>query len=188
MLTRTKKVTGRVRRGLEIFSHCEERVLPLSNPLTSRPERTTSPSSEAGLSLLEVVVTLFIVGVLSGSAISNLAAMKNPLHDGASQTIGFAKQVRAKALATTSAYTLLALDSRTLIAESSKSCASTTRTRDLSLTLVLPERVSLPSTELEVCFDSRGLAQGEQSFDLEGSDGRLETIEIFLGGAVRIKP
>jgi len=139
------------------------------------------------MSILELLVVFAIVSILMGSAITNLAEIKDPLKDGISQALGFVKQVRAKALATTSAYTLKASGAERIVTTYGSNCTAT-QTADADLFLDLPNHVSMPDTSWSICFDSRGLASGAETFVLEDADGRNETIEVFLGGAVRIQP
>ncbi len=140
------------------------------------------------MSLLELVIALLILSILMGSAVSNLAQIKNPLKDGVSETLGFVKQVRARALSTTSAYTLFAVSSTQIGTRYAAACDSATTTPDGSLMLQLPTDVSLPDTDWTICFSGRGLAQGAGSFSLRDTHGDSETLEVFLGGAVRIRP
>ena len=58
---------------------------------------------QKGFTLLELVFTCFMVATLMGSVIPSLSALKNPLNNDISSTLGFIKQVRARAISTTSA-------------------------------------------------------------------------------------
>ena len=149
---------------------------------------TQQGNCEQGMSILELLVVFLIISIMMNSAVSNLAEIKDPLKDGVSQCLGFVKQVRAKALSTTSAYFLSAGSDGQLVSSWGSTCESSTPTPDPTLFLDLPNGVTLTDTAWSVCFDSRGLASGEQTFSVQDVDGRNETIEIFLGGAVRIRP
>lgn len=137
---------------------------------------------------MEVIVVLFIMMIIAGTAIPTFAALKNPLDDGITTTLGLIKQTRAKAIATTSAYKIKASTTGHIYTEYLTKCSSATATADPKLTLDLPTGVALTSITWSVCFDSRGFAQTAQNLTLYNSDGKLRTVEIFLGGAARIQP
>lgn len=145
-------------------------------------------SSEIGNSIIELLVVMFLIAVLSKSAISNLAVVKNPLQDGTTQVLGLLKEVRAKSISTTSAYTLSADSSTRLSAEYANTCEATSWTADNKLQLDLPTGVHLTDTSWSVCFTSRGLANDSPTISLENSQGESKIVEVFLGGAVRIQP
>ncbi|MFN8391685.1 MAG: type II secretion system protein [Bdellovibrionota bacterium] len=140
-----------------------------------------------GTTLVEMLVVFAIVGILSSSAISNLAQIKNPLKDGISQALGFVKEVRAKALSTTSAYTVRPSTTGRLVTTTGKTC-SDAAPATAGLSLDLPSGAALTDITWSICFNSRGLTEGASSFSIQNADGETETIEIFLGGAARIQP
>ncbi len=145
------------------------------------------PRHESGMSLLEILVVFFMISVLTSSAVSNLAQIKNPLKDGISQTLGFVKEVRAKALASTAAYTLRPASTGRIVTTTAATCSAVVTT-DGGLAIDLPSGVVLSDTSWTICFTSRGLTEGAQSFTITDADSDTETIEVFLGGAVRIRP
>lgn len=146
-------------------------------------------SGSAGFTMMELIVVLFITIVVATTAIPTLAALKNPLDDGIATTLGIIKQTKAKAIATTSAYRIKASSNNHIYTEYLSKCsASGNATADTKLTLDLPIGVALTSYAWSICFDSRGFAQTSQNITLYDQNGKMRTIEVFLGGATRIQP
>ncbi len=139
-----------------------------------------------GLSLVELLVVLGVLGIALGISALNLRLFSNPLQDAWVQTEGYLKLVRAKAMATTSAYRVKQQNGR-LVAEYAERCNSTSFTLDASLHLELPQGVSLSTGNgqpVEICFSSRGYSDRNLVlvFRKEVQERRLE---VLLGGGVR---
>lgn len=141
-----------------------------------------------GFTLFELLIVLAVFGVLIGMAALNLRPLNSPLQTGTSQIMGFFKQARAKAIATTSAYKVEPASATRLITKYASSCSALTMTTDTDLTLDLPAGVSLTATDWSVCFNSRGVADGNITVTLTDSKAKTRTVEVFLGGGVRIQP
>lgn len=144
--------------------------------------------NSTGFTILELIVVLFITLILATTAIPSFAALKNPLDDGIATTLGVIKQTRAKAIATTSAYKIQASTNSHIYTQYLSKCNANTSTADSKLTLDLPIGVALTSNTWSICFDSRGFAQSAQNITLYNQNGKMRTIEVFLGGAARIQP
>ena len=138
--------------------------------------------------MIELLVSLFIFSLLASTFVSSVGRIRNPLQEATSSSLGFLKQARARALETTSAYQVYPVSTTQLGARYAAQCASEDWIVDPSLQLELSDTVSLAETGWEVCFTSRGLASGANTFTLQNSEGDQEFIDIFLGGAVRQQP
>lgn len=136
---------------------------------------------------------LGIIGVLALVGALNLRWFDDPLHDAATNLSGLLKQSRVKAMATTSAYRVVASPSGSLhlVAESALSCGagSTAWRPDDGLTLDLPTGIALSVSEgsAPTCFDPRGAASEDVVYRLVDTKGRALEVEVMLGGAVRIR-
>ena len=141
-----------------------------------------------GFTLFELMIGLFLMSVLALSAVSNLAALKNPIASAAATTVGFIKQVRSKAAATTSAYFITVDGADRFVTAYAANCSAalSSRTSDPGLTLELPAGVSVINTDWSTCFTSRGLASSATELTIQDVGSRRRLIEVFLGGAVRV--
>ncbi|MGC8968388.1 MAG: prepilin-type N-terminal cleavage/methylation domain-containing protein [Thermus sp.] len=146
-----------------------------------------------GLTLVELLVTLAVLGIALAIAALNLRPFYDPLSDATSRTEGYMKQVRAKAMATTSAYRI-SLSGNRLEAAYANTCRSPSFTPDTSLQMELPQGVSatLTPSGAALCFTSRGLLillnggnyAGEPILTLRDTKGRTKALRLLLGGGV----
>lgn len=164
-------------------------VADFSSEVSAYPEPSvTYPlRDERGSSLFEVLVVLVLIGILLATAISNLDQLNRPMEAATAEVAGFLKQARARGMSTTRAYTVRPTSTEHLIAEFSNECGETPAA-DPKLTLDLPRGVVLNGTSWSVCFNPRGLATSDPTIELIDEEGRTKTLEVFLGGAVRVQP
>ena len=140
--------------------------------------------SNSGFTIIEFIATLAIVTALSAIAFFNFNDYEAPSQSGASALMGFLKQGRAKALATTRAYTLAPYSTTRVTATYGSTGSSTTQTTDSLLILDLPSGAYLTDTSWSICYGTRGLSN--DSADIEVTDGgSSETVQVVLGGGVR---
>ncbi len=143
-------------------------------------------SEAGGFSLLEMIIVISLLGIVSGFAVLSLERMINPAESGAATAAHFMKEVRARAMSTTFSYRIRASDTRTIIAEFASSCDSASFTADEELILLLPDEVTMTDLSWSVCFSQRGFAEASESIPLEDLYGTEHTVQVFLGGAVRV--
>lgn len=142
--------------------------------------------SEAGISIVEILTTLTLTGVILGIGILNFRKVEDAGVTGAAELSSFIKQVRARAISSTSAYKLTATTTTYLTTQYAKSCTSATWSSDNRVTLKMPTGASVTSTSWSVCFNSRGFPDANTTIGVRNTAGDLKNVEIMLGGAVRI--
>ncbi|MBX7138177.1 MAG: GspH/FimT family pseudopilin [Oligoflexia bacterium] len=143
-------------------------------------------NSQSGFSVIELIVTLGMSSVLTGMAIMNLKDLDDPLKNGAEQMTSFMRVVRARAISSTRAYTVFPVSNGQLAARYADTCSNGATTPDTSMTLEFPTGARLTDTAWDICFNSRGLPDGNLAVELRDSDGEYKTVEVFLGGGVRV--
>lgn len=141
---------------------------------------------ESGYTILELVVTLTLASVLMGIAVVNLREMANPAQSSAAAVSSFFKEARARAISTTSAYTVTPENTRRLVAGSSVACGEAT-TPDDALILNLSDEVDLTTLGWSVCFSARGFPDRDTTINLVDNYDETNSIDIFLGGAIRFQ-
>lgn len=151
---------------------------------TKTPDRTEA--TEAGITILELIVVFAMIALLFGIAAPNLAELDRPLEDGSAALRGFVKQTRAKAIASTSAYTITPTSASRIETQVSTTCGGT-QTAEPKLFLELPKGVGMLSTSWSLCFSSRGFANNNVQVTLQDDELSTKVIEVFLGGAVELR-
>ena len=143
--------------------------------------------SDSGFSVIELTVALALVGIMTMIAAGNLKAVRSPALEAANQTMGFFKQVRAKALSTTSAYFVSAASPTRLVTSFGINCSDASPVADSALTLDLPSGASMTDITWNVCFTPRGFPDSTAIIPVVDGEGGAESVELYLGGAVRIQ-
>ncbi len=141
---------------------------------------------EAGYTLAEMLVVMALIGILAGTAVSNLKELNDPLADASFTVTHYLRLVRARGISQT-LFIQVAPTSSTIIAASSSDSCSGTMTAIDDLEVNLPRGASMSDTSWTACFTPRGLSEDNITFDLSDSDGQSKTVEIALGGGVRIQ-
>ncbi len=143
-------------------------------------------SSENGLTLVELLVVLGIMGLALAASALYLAPFEAPVESGATQLAAFLRMSRAQAMATTSAYRVVPAGDgavRTLVAGT---CSDTTWTPDPERTLTLPDDVTLANTGWLVCFNARGVSSNNLLITLDHPEFGSEQVEVLLGGSAGV--
>ncbi|MCP3980225.1 MAG: prepilin-type N-terminal cleavage/methylation domain-containing protein [bacterium] len=143
-------------------------------------------NGQSGVSMIELLAALAILGLAASVATVNVERLETPLTNGAAMTQGFFKQVRTRAIATTSAYRVFPSDTRTLVADFADTCDAATWTEEPGFRVELPTDVRIPDTEWVACFTNRGLSDDNVSVTLRHPEYEPMQVEVLLGGATRI--
>lgn len=139
--------------------------------------------SQCGFGLAEMMVVLCITTLALGFAISNARNLENPADVGAQTTLAFFKQLRAKAVNSTQAYTISPANGYRLQVASARTC-NETPTVEQGVYLELPRDTRFSSQSWSVCFSSRGLPQTAETVQIT-HQGMTKQVEVLLGGAIR---
>jgi len=141
-----------------------------------------------GFTVFELVVSLGLVGLLMGIAMSNVRTLENPAQAGATQITGYLKLARAKAIASTSAYTITAVTLTEFEATFADRCSDADPTVDPQLSFQMPRGSQVELEGWSICFNSRGLPENYETLSIYGKGASLtySSVEIMLGGAVRV--
>lgn len=142
----------------------------------------------SGMSILEVLMVLGLMGIALGAAGLYLRPMEAPLQVAATDLEGIMRQARAKALTTMSAYRVSASTARVAQGDFAANCAATTWTGDPDLQVKLPRQVTMTDTSWSVCFNSRGLADTNVVLTVTHPDSGSLQVEVLRGGATRVLP
>ena len=143
--------------------------------------------AEGGFTLFELVAALGLSAVLMGLAAMALKDLDDPLKNGSAELASFFKQTRARAVSTTSAYTIIPVSSTRVEAQFSAKCSDVDQTADARMVLDLPDGAQLADSSWSLCYNSRGLPDGNLTFTVNDGGGDFRTVEVFLGGAVRVQ-
>ncbi|RIL06985.1 MAG: hypothetical protein DCC75_10380, partial [Proteobacteria bacterium] len=84
-------------------------------------------------------------------------------------------------------YFLQPSSSSRLITLYGDNCADPSPTTDTGFLLNLPSGAYLTDTTWSICFNSRGFPDANIELGLQDQGGEQKTIEILLGGAVRVQ-
>ena len=146
--------------------------------------------SAKGVTMLELLVVLGMLGVIFSIAFINLRPLSNPLQNSVAQTSGFLRQVRTKAMASTSAYRVLLRNNQTLYVEYAFNCAGggTAGWReDRSIKeLTLTENVVFTNTATPLlCFNSRGQSDTALILTLRNPENKTRTVQVLLAGGIQ---
>jgi type II secretory pathway pseudopilin PulG len=156
-------------------------------PSKPRPASPRKLSRERGFTIFELLLVMGLALLMGGIAILNLKAFDNPLQNGSAQLAGFLKQVRAKAISSTSAYIISPGSSGRIQTQRGLTCADASPVDDPLAALSLPSGAYLFDTTWNFCFNSRGLPDANIEIELRDIGGANEIVEVLLGGAVRIQ-
>ena len=145
----------------------------------------TLVSPESGVTLVELLAVLALIGTLVVIATLTVAPMEDPLRAGSQQVEGLIRQTRARAAATMTVHRVRPLFNGLLVVEHAAACSSGSWTADPQFDLTLPNGVTLTDTSWSICFGSRGTAMANQTLTLTDVESRSQQLEILMGGVVR---
>jgi len=138
---------------------------------------------ERGFTIFELVVVLGISAVMMTIGITNLRSLEDPLEVSVMEVQSFFKLTRARAISTTSAFTIVPVSRLRLETRVSETCGEADPDNDETLFLNLPDGTSLESTAWSVCYSSRGIADNNVMANIQDGRGNTKWVEVLLGGA-----
>ena len=153
--------------------------------MISLPKTDRISGSQAGMTVLELVVAMVVLAMVVGMASAYLGSAKLPLRTGGLLVEGLIKQTRAKAAATMTVHRIRPLSDGELIVEHAASCSAGTWTPDPAFDLELPNGVTLTDTSWMICFSNRGTALATQTLTLTHAEAGNQKLEVLMGGVVR---
>lgn len=146
----------------------------------------TRIQGEAGITVLEVLVIVAVLGLSVGVAALNFEPLETPLAAGVTLTEGFFREARLSAIATTSAYRVQPDSTTRLGVQQDVSCSGSSWTTVANMKLDLPPGVTLTDTGWSVCFSSRGISSDNVVLTLQHDAYGSEQVEVLLGGTTRV--
>ena len=139
-----------------------------------------------GFSLIELLVVIALIGILSTVGILGLQGLNNPLNNEISRMNQHLRQVRSRAILSTSAIKieLKASSATELIAKRARSCgAATTAWQDVpSLNITLEPGVTF-GTVGSLCFEPRGTTNGAAAIELLYRE-KSRWLDVYTAGSV----
>lgn len=158
----------------------------MRNAKTEKQKAVQVKRKERGYTVLNILATLSLIGILTAIGVSNLKELNDALADASFSVSHFLRLARSRAMSQTLSVQVAPISSTRIGASSAASCAGTMSPIS-DLVFDLPDGAVFADTEWSVCFTQRGLASLDLRFDLQDKDSRKKTIEIALGGGVRIQ-
>ena len=165
-----------------ISSNCRSDEIPWSS--LARQRRRYGKISDRAFTLFELMAVLAIIAIVGMIAISNLRSFDNTLAKGTFSVEQFLQTARSTAISGTQIVKVQPSSETGLIALKGATCETATTPIE-ALTLELPSTVSFTDTAWFLCFNSRGLADANITFDL-ADETASRSISVALGGGVRI--
>lgn len=141
---------------------------------------------QRGFSLIELLVAVTLFGIVCTLAIANLRPLENPLVSASANLSHHFRLVRVRAIAQTRSIRIAPSSNSSISASTAANCSAETFTPITELSLDLGDDVYFGDVGWSACFNQRGLVHESVSFPLESESG-TRTVEIALGGGVRIK-
>jgi len=143
---------------------------------------------QSGLTLIEALVLLALIGILVAVASLALRPLQSPVDTATALLEGFLRQARLNAIASTSACRVSPGASNRLVAATASSCSATTWSAVSSMNLTLPTGVSMSPSSWVVCFSSRGVSGNNVIVTLQHPSNGSRKVEVLVGGTTRVLP
>ena len=159
----------------------------------SRGIARRSVDARPGFTLVELLIVLVLVGIVMTIAANSFRGLENHLRNATNETASFFRQTRSIAMASTSAYRVIAVSNTRLRTEHAESCAAVTWQPDTRHRLELRDGVTMQGAiitagNILACFSARGVPDASPTFVLRDLEGNGQSVQVFLGGAVATAP
>ncbi len=140
-----------------------------------------------GFTLIELLSVIAILGILFGIGIITAVGLRNPLGEAVTQLSSVLRQVRTRAISTTSAYRLKATSSTKAIVEYALGCNSTTWVTDSRLSMDLEPGIQFSNPSFVVCYQPRGTVPTAITIGLFNAKGQTRSAAVYTAGAIIIQ-
>jgi prepilin-type N-terminal cleavage/methylation domain-containing protein len=140
-----------------------------------------------GVTLLELLVAVTLLGIVFTIGAVYLTPMEAPLRTAASLVESALRQTRARAIATTTMHRIRPQGDDRLLVERATSCSAPESewVPVPELAVQLPSQVWIEETVWSVCFSTRGIADGNVRLTLHHPQFGSRQIEVLKGGVMR---
>ena len=143
--------------------------------------------SQHGSGVIEILAVVSFMSLLLVIAGANLQALNSSSQNGAATLLAFFKTARTKAISTTVAYRIQPLSATQIVTRFGADCDEATVTfPDPDLSLDLPDGAIVTNTDWTLCYTPRGVSDDNFTISVFDLDNRSKTLEVLLGGAVRL--
>lgn len=145
----------------------------------------TAPTRQTGLTLVELLVAVALLGVVVAMGAVYVDTTERPLEAGGSLLEGLLRQARARSISTTTAHRVAPSGPGSLIVEFGDDCDAATWTQEPRMDVDLPEQVTMSDTTWSVCFSRRGIASDNVTITLDHPEWGSKELEVLRGGVTR---
>lgn len=136
--------------------------------------------------MIELITVIAFIAIISATAVSNLKVLNDPLADASFTVSHYLRLARARAISQTQFVRVVPVSTTDIGAQVGTSCDEAT-TPVPELSTQFPKGSFMNDIEWEVCFTPRGLSADNLAFLIRDVDGHTKTVEVALGGGVRIQ-
>lgn len=140
----------------------------------------------AGFSMMELLVSICIIGIVVATAVSNLKELNDPLSNAGFAVGHYLRLARSRAISQTLAIQVAPVSATVISASSSDSCEND-MTPMTDLAVELPTGTRIADLDWSICFTPRGFSPENVLFEIIADDGNRKTVEISLGGGARVE-
>jgi len=141
---------------------------------------------QSGMTLVELLVALAILGLGLTASTMYLKSTDNPLKTGSVLLEGSLREARLMAIAETAAYRLVPQGTRAVRMEHAGTCGDTTWLDAPVPSVPMPDGVTIVTEGWVVCFNSRGISSDNVVVTLSHEDFGTRQVEVLLGGTTRV--
>jgi len=143
-------------------------------------------SRQSGVTFVELLVALSILGIALAVSSIYLKSTDNPLKTGSVLLEGAMREARLMAIAETAAYRVVPQGTRAVRMQHAATCGDTTWSDATTPSVTMPDGVTVDSEGWAVCFNSRGISSDNVVVTLSHGGYGTRQVEVLLGGTTRV--